>query len=977
MARIRILDGGLGTTLERRFDVHFSHARPLWSSDLLISDPDTLLACQSAFGRVPVDILLTATYQVSVEGFAATTQAPEFPNGVGVEAIPRFLETAVSVAARAKQASAQIALSLGPYGACMVPSQEYSGEYDAAHSSAETLREWHRRRLGLFASLGGHVLSSISYVAWETVPRVDEVVAVRTALAATPELSSLPYWISCLYPGDDGTLPDGTSAREAVATMLNPELPGPSPWGIGINCTKVHKLDGLLRQYEAAIESMVQQGRIGKWPALVLYPDGTNGEVYNPTTQQWELPADAVAAGRSPWEEVLAQVVQETSARELAPPPSQPQPTHVRTQRSPLHHLRHNPPRPQRQRDPPRPMSHRHEHPALGSTPRPHTLAELPVLQPRQYRRAARRHRPEAQPRPHNLQLPLRHDEPPRQRLQLLQGIVDGLRARGERRQRDRGRVYAGEVDDATGPRVQLRGQILKTAVHSMARVACALRVAHDEGVPGKVAELQGIAAPGSAMRQTHKSAANLHNRRSTPIIHNTNFIPLQNPQPRRTLVPTIATSSRITRRARPTGPALQPTALHSAPRRLVRHGDALRVAPFLRAARLLREPRVLLEAQPAERGARGLEPALGEEPAREAGCRGEELGGAVDEVDGGAGLVLGEVIGGGEADDAAADDDCLCHDARALIYNLAVLLWRDVRHCSKWHDIGQLPRNPHFGTCSYTDSSLPLAALHRTQPCFTRRFATTMATSKVFIITGASKGLGAAIAHYLLKQSHKVVLAARSRDLLEAIKSSYPGQVELIAGDMTSENIATDLVKLAVKSYGHIDGIVLNHGILDNQKLRDTSIERIKYVYDVNVYSCLALAKAGLEELRKTRGSIVWISSGAATKPYTAWGAYGSSKAALNSISSHIAAEEPEITSVAIAPGRVDTEMQALIRSSGKDTMDKAQYDNFVEVFEQGKLLKPEQPGNVIAKFAADPTKDLSGKFLNWNAAELAAYQE
>ncbi|KFA61903.1 hypothetical protein S40285_06573 [Stachybotrys chlorohalonatus IBT 40285] len=419
---------------------------------------------------------------------------------------------------------------------------------------------------------------------------------------------------------------------------------------------------------------------------------------------------------------------------------SQPQPTYVRTQRSPLHHLRHNPPRPQRQRNPPRPMSHRHEHPALGSTPRPHTLAELPVLQPRQYRRAARRHRPEAQPRPHNLQLPLRHDEPPRQHLQLLQGLVDGLRARGERRQWDRGRVHAGEVDDAAGPRVQLRGQILKAAIHSVARVACALRVAHDEGVPGSVEKTRGVHAPadrrirvagisvsvdesvypmrtlatssrtsvvtsravagwwtctpaflhsssrkwqsfkGSLLKDqpcdnTHKPGADLHNRRSTPIIHNTNLVPLQNPQPRRTFLPSITTPPRTTRRARPTSPGLQPTALHSAPRRLVRHGDALRVAPFLRAARLLREPRVLLEAQPAERGARGLEPALGEEPAREAGCRGEELGGAVDQVDGGAGLVLGEVVGGGEADDAAADDDCLCHDARVLIYNLAVLL--------------------------------------------------------------------------------------------------------------------------------------------------------------------------------------------------------------------------------------------------------------------------------------------------------------
>lgn len=184
-------------------------------------------------------------------------------------------------------------------------------------------------------------------------------------------------------------------------------------------------------------------------------------------------------------------------------------------------------------------------------------------------------------------------------------------------------------------------------------------------------------------------------------------------------------------------------------------------------------------------------------------------------------------------------------------------------------------------------------------------------------------------------------------------------------------------MADLAVKSFGKIDGIVISHGVLEPDKLSNVSMDTFRYAYDVNVFSCLAVAKAGLDELRKSKGCLVWVSSGAATKTYQAWGAYGSSKAAVNSISAHIAAEEPDITSVAIAPGRVDTDMQAVIRSSGKDTMDKAQYDSFVDALQQGVLLKPSQPGNVLARFIARPQRDLSGKSINWNSPEMAAYQE
>lgn len=63
---------------------------------------------------------------------------------------------------------------------------------------------------------------------------------------------------------------------------------------------------------------------------------------------------------------------------------------------------------------------------------------------------------------------------------------------------------------------------------------------------------------------------------------------------------------------------------------------------------------------------------------------------------------------------------------------------------------------------------------------------------AKVFIITGASKGIGVAVARHLLQQSHKVVLAARSREPLETIKKSHPGQVEYVVGDMTSSHVGS-----------------------------------------------------------------------------------------------------------------------------------------------------------------------------------------
>lgn len=313
MSDVLILDGGLGTTLEQQHGITFEESTPLWSSDLLISDPDALLACQRQFGDVPVDILLTATYQVSQEGFERTRNAG-FPDGVPGPRALKFVEDAVAIAEAAKRPEARIALSIGPYGACMLPSQEYSGIYDAAHDSEAALQAWHCERLKLFAGVSRLALR-VSFIALETIPRLDEITALRKSLASDATLSALPFWISCLYPGEDETLPDGHSAESAVRAMLDTKVPGKLPWGIGINCTKIWKLEGLLDIYEAAVSKMIDAGDLREWPALVVYPDGTNGEIYNSATRHWEHPGDTNGATEKPWEQQLADVVRVTSER--------------------------------------------------------------------------------------------------------------------------------------------------------------------------------------------------------------------------------------------------------------------------------------------------------------------------------------------------------------------------------------------------------------------------------------------------------------------------------------------------------------------------------------------------------------------------------------------------------------------------------------------------------------------------------------
>ena len=252
------------------------------------------------------------------------------------------------------------------------------------------------------------------------------------------------------------------------------------------------------------------------------------------------------------------------------------------------------------------------------------------------------------------------------------------------------------------------------------------------------------------------------------------------------------------------------------------------------------------------------------------------------------------------------------------------------------------------------------------------------MPNSKVIILTGASRGVGWAIAHYLLRQSHNLVVVARTEQPLRDLEKQYSGQVAVLTGDLSDLSLGSKAVDLAKSHWQRLDGLIINHGTLDPVKrLAESSAEEWRASYDINLFSAVAMAKAALQPLRESQGRIIFTSTGAVTNAYQGWGAYGSAKAAMNHLAMTIATEEKDITAIAVRPGTVDTEMQRDIREKHSNAMTASDAKKFAELKSTGSLLKPEQPGHVIAKLALDGPKELSGKFLQWDAEELKAFQE
>jgi NAD(P)-dependent dehydrogenase (short-subunit alcohol dehydrogenase family) len=187
-----------------------------------------------------------------------------------------------------------------------------------------------------------------------------------------------------------------------------------------------------------------------------------------------------------------------------------------------------------------------------------------------------------------------------------------------------------------------------------------------------------------------------------------------------------------------------------------------------------------------------------------------------------------------------------------------------------------------------------------------------------IALVTGASRGLGLALAAGLAREGYSLIIDARDPATLEhavvSIQevSSLDKAVIGIPGDVTSP-AHRDALRAAADELGGLDLLVNNAGTLGAAPLpalADYPIGALRAAFEVNVLAPVALTQLMLPVLRERGGAVLNVTSDAAVEAYSGWGGYGAAKAALEQASNVLAAEEPMVRVWWIDPGDIRTDM-------------------------------------------------------------------
>lgn len=230
----------------------------------------------------------------------------------------------------------------------------------------------------------------------------------------------------------------------------------------------------------------------------------------------------------------------------------------------------------------------------------------------------------------------------------------------------------------------------------------------------------------------------------------------------------------------------------------------------------------------------------------------------------------------------------------------------------------------------------------------------------KTAVITGASRGIGAAAAIELASRGAKVVLAARSvketQSLAEQIKSAG-GQALAVVCDVSRYANLDSLASATVDQFGSIDILVNNAGTIDPiARLADSDPAQWSHVVDINLKGVYNGIRAVLPTMQaQNSGIIINISSGAATNALEGWSHYCATKAGVLSLTKCVHKEYSEhgIRCIGLSPGTVATDMQVSIKDSGINPVSQMDFSQHIP---------PEWPARAIAFLCTEAAAEFSG---------------
>jgi NAD(P)-dependent dehydrogenase (short-subunit alcohol dehydrogenase family) len=217
---------------------------------------------------------------------------------------------------------------------------------------------------------------------------------------------------------------------------------------------------------------------------------------------------------------------------------------------------------------------------------------------------------------------------------------------------------------------------------------------------------------------------------------------------------------------------------------------------------------------------------------------------------------------------------------------------------------------------------------------------------ARVAVVTGASRGLGRALARALAEDGYRLVVDARDGDALRAAMAGLPAGavVSALAGDITDPAHRGDL-RRAADTLGGPDLLINNAGTLGPSPLpaiSDFPLDELRTAFEVNVLAPLALTQLLLPALRERGGAVLSITSDAAVEAYAGWGGYGAAKAALEQACNVLAAEEVAVRVWRVDPGDLRTQMHQ-DAFPGEDISDRPLPESVVPAFR--RLIRERMP--------------------------------
>ena len=182
--------------------------------------------------------------------------------------------------------------------------------------------------------------------------------------------------------------------------------------------------------------------------------------------------------------------------------------------------------------------------------------------------------------------------------------------------------------------------------------------------------------------------------------------------------------------------------------------------------------------------------------------------------------------------------------------------------------------------------------------------------TVKTCLITGASSGIGLALAKALAADQHRLILTARREDRLKTLQSE---NVDIIPGDLTSAEFVDSLDEYVYEKYGHCDYLFNSAGVITKGSIAETDIDKMTSMLRLNIESTFRLTYRFLKRfVNQGSGHVINISSVAGTRVRPTIGAYAASKFAMEALSEAVRLElsDTDIKISCIAPGLVLTEL-------------------------------------------------------------------